>query len=315
MKTYQQMAVEVLKARDAHLLKLQRRKTLFRICMPIAASFSFSVLIGLHLWQQNLPEIQHIPENTVESSQSTNSENTELPAYPRTDSPLLLPSESTEIQETTALLLESAFPGTVHSTVITESEPIPELSETLPFPEAEMPSEESIVIPETVLIPPEQTVTEILETLPSETSPPIEDFPMASIPATEEFPVPDGDQPTEPETNPVLVTPPLQEITLHLASNNDVDTLEEVVFQSTGYTLQAEAVGHWFDTVDVIISYPDGSHKFIEHLGDAYCVLDFPADLLAAVQFSGDDRYYLFCSEALSEEEFREILADSGILQ
>ena len=52
MKTYQQIAFEVLKARDAYQLKHQRRMTGFKFACPVAFSFSFAVLIGLNVWKE-----------------------------------------------------------------------------------------------------------------------------------------------------------------------------------------------------------------------------------------------------------------------
>lgn len=66
MKSYEQMAKDVLKRRDEHLLRKQQRRTTFRYYMPMMASFGFAVLIGLGIWQdlQKLPEISTVPVET-----------------------------------------------------------------------------------------------------------------------------------------------------------------------------------------------------------------------------------------------------------
>ena len=112
----------------------------------------------------------------------------------------------------------------------------------------------------------------------------------------------------------------LRRIVLHISQDTDENNgayyEEDTVFCATGYTLLPDAVGEWFDTVDVTISYPDGTEAvFLENVGNAYLVKNAPMGTMAAVQFSDEENYYLFRSEALSDEEYRNLLTDSGILQ
>lgn len=305
MKTYQQMAVEVLKARDAHLLKKQRQKALFRIYVPVAASFSFSVLIGLHIWQdrQTLPEIQHIPGMDIESVESAETETEEF---------MISPSEPT------AFITETEQPSGITEETETLSETQAQ-TESLYLPETKMITE-NIPLPETVLIIEEQPIPEEQET---ESSLIIEEQPIpeeqeTEPSATEKDPVISSATEAEPPEDTDAVQPPMNQIVLHFAQNSlkpELSVEEEMIFCSTGYTLPEEYVSSWFDTVDVTISYPDGTQKIIEHIGDAYCILNVSPETITAVQFSGDEHYYLFRSEELSEEEFRKILTDSGILQ
>ena len=80
-----------------------------------------------------------------------------------------------------------------------------------------------------------------------------------------------------------------------------------------GIILNSEQVGTWFDTVDMTIQYPDGTSDTIEHIGDAYLVKDVSEEILAAVRFSGEEQYRLFCSDATDEETFRKLLEEIHI--
>ena len=297
MKNYQQMAVEVLKARDAYQLKHQRRMTSFKIACPVAFSFSFAVLIGLNVWKdkEQLPQIQTISESPVIIETISETEAESKSEFKSESLPEVKAVQTTESPETLPQITTEAF-------AVEVTEPVTEVSETLP--ETELMTEEIFIL--------ETEAPEIIQIIPE-------------IPAVSE------QIPTEAETIPETVTETVQEevplmnstgglqrIFLHLPerlNSYGTDGEQEIPFQATGMTISPEYVGEWFDTVDVNMHYPDGSTELLEHVGEAYFIQDISCEAMAAVQFEGDENYYLFRSETLSIEEFRKLLADSGILK
>ena len=297
MKTYQQMAFEVLKARDAYQLKHQRRMTGFKFACPVALSFSFAVLIGLNVWKEKeqLPQIQTIsdspvitetiPETEPETASELKSESLpEVKPVPTAESPEMLP------QMTTEALAEITEPATEVSEII----PVTELvTEEIFIQETEAP-EIVEVLPETQALP---------EQIPTEAEPITE---AVSETVQEEVPLMNS------------TTGGLQRIFLHLPerlNSYGTDGEQEVPFQATGMTISSEYIGEWFDTVDVNMHYPDGSTELLEHVGEAYLIQDVSCEAMAAVQFEGEENYYLFRRETLTNEEFQKLLADSGILK
>lgn len=67
MKSYEQMAKDVLKRRDEYLFKKQQRKIAFKHYMPMAVSLCFAVLVGLGVWQ----ELKKLPETPPQSESKT----------------------------------------------------------------------------------------------------------------------------------------------------------------------------------------------------------------------------------------------------
>ncbi|MDE6706659.1 MAG: hypothetical protein K2K06_01275 [Oscillospiraceae bacterium] len=70
MKSYEQMAKDVLKRRDEYLFKKQQRKIAFKHYMPMGASLCFAVLVGLGVWQElkKLPETPSQSESKIDTS-------------------------------------------------------------------------------------------------------------------------------------------------------------------------------------------------------------------------------------------------------
>ncbi|MDE7094523.1 MAG: hypothetical protein K2O52_06405 [Oscillospiraceae bacterium] len=70
MKSYEQMAKDVLKRRDEYLFKKQQRKIAFKHYMPMAVSLCFAVLVGLGVWQElkKLPETPPQSESRIDTS-------------------------------------------------------------------------------------------------------------------------------------------------------------------------------------------------------------------------------------------------------
>ncbi|MBD5142017.1 MAG: hypothetical protein HDT22_00140 [Ruminococcus sp.] len=73
MKSYEQMAKDVLKRRDEYLFKKQQRKIAFKHYMPMGASLCFAVLVGLGVWQELkiLPETPSQSESKIDTSLDT----------------------------------------------------------------------------------------------------------------------------------------------------------------------------------------------------------------------------------------------------
>lgn len=75
-KGYKEMTRCVLEARDEYLRKKQRRKAVFRRCVPAMASFCIAAVIGFGLWRDisEMPEIEPVPptaETTAEVHTTT----------------------------------------------------------------------------------------------------------------------------------------------------------------------------------------------------------------------------------------------------
>ncbi|MBE6877206.1 MAG: hypothetical protein E7496_10910 [Ruminococcus sp.] len=338
MKTYKQMADAVLSARDDYLRKKQRQKILVYRYVPVMASFCFAVLMGLHVWKdkQALPKIPDIPADSVIISEIPETSETEITAETETrpvshtnkiptesENMLLTEPTSAETQQISAITETSSVAET-HTETRTEAipeptEPVPEIIsiEEITVPETDAPAPETVVITEPVM-----TVT-----IPETEIPPVTELPEESKeqPVSEQEtisetsdtePLPAEDIPVE-EIEPSGTAKLFSQIVLHLiqsAPGQDVPVEEDVAFNVTGYLIPEEAVGEWFDTVDVTVSYPDGTTRFIEGVGNACLVQGMPFGTAAAVQFTGEDVWYLFRNSEISPEDFRNLLANSGIM-
>ncbi len=330
MKTYQQMANEVLKARDQHLRKQQRRKKLFRIYGTVALSFGFSVVIGLKFWQdrENMPPVPSISEQeTVNQKILT----TEEKIY----------TSETLKSETTAIFTEtrkisSTEPITENISQEENSVSVPETTKPEHFPE-------ETVLPETVLrieqnlIPPEtktETVTEIIpETeivsvpaTPSETISEI--VPEPENPATTEtlsqevnFSATTESEDPKPEISisPENFLP--ERIILHMKQNDELNNVSpgteaaaELVYYTTGIAISEMNLGGWFEEIDLTIDYSDGVQQNFQHVGEAYTIGTISPEKIVAADF-GNGKYYLFRNENLSEEEFQNMIQNFEILQ
>ncbi len=319
MKTYQQMAQAVFSARDDYLRKKQRQKVLFFRYAPVMASFGFVVVMGLHPWQnrQNFPAVPNVPEETAVQTESETTSATTVPEsvpaiitetrIPETvpESPSeTLPEISTTAIQTSAEIQTSVMIQTTTQTVQpiqNAPEPVTEAPELVEVPEAVPITEQPEIIPETV--PPTETIPETT-TIPAES----ETLPIIAG-QTEEIPDTVPDELTEQGASIAFAFP---RITLHLAKNSlGNDSGEDAVFCLTGNTVSPELVGEWFDTIDVTVRYPDGSQKLVENIGNAYLIEGMPYGTAAAVQFEGEENYYLFRSADISEEEFRNLFFNS----
>ncbi|MBR0485558.1 MAG: hypothetical protein IJJ69_12435 [Oscillospiraceae bacterium] len=343
MKTYKQMADAVLSARDDYLRKKQRQKMIFYRYAPVMASFSFAVLIGLHIWEdrQSLPKIPDIPEDSAATSEMPKTSETEtepfseteaVPANPENQVSLEIPAESESIAVPETIFTEIQVSATSETSSVAEThtetrteaipeptEPVPEIIsiEEITVPETDAPAPETVIITEPVMTVtvPETEIPPVTE-LPEESKeqPVSEQETISETSDTE--PLPTEDIPVE-EIEPSGTAKLFSRIVLHLiqsAPGQDVPVEEDVSFNVTGYLIPEEAVGEWFDTVDVTVSYPDGTSRFIEGVGNAYLVNNMPFGTAAAVQFTGEDVWYLFRNSEISPEDFRNLLADSGIM-
>ncbi|MBR1528274.1 MAG: hypothetical protein IJ642_03090 [Oscillospiraceae bacterium] len=329
MKNYKQMAEAVLSARDDYL----RKKQLAFRYVPVMASFSFAVLIGLHIWQEKekLPEIQKIPELVTESESAIISP-TEAETEKITTAeslPEIIVTESspesqlTEIPETETNSAPAESMITEQTETSPESEQETEIIPVIIRPETPSPEPEPVQ-PETSaeILSPEtetETRTQIQITVPAE----IPEIPETSESSgeTQESVIP-CEEPEEPDTFQEEAggisdqTGIVSRIFLHSVLNTDGSTqaAQDTVFCSTGYHVPEALVSDWFDTVDVNLIYPDGSVRLLENIGNAYLVKNTPYGKLAAVRFEGEEVYYLFRSEELDTEEFQKLLSESGIL-
>ncbi|MBR1554847.1 MAG: hypothetical protein IJ644_05560 [Oscillospiraceae bacterium] len=341
MKTYKQMADAVLSARDDYLRKKQRQKILVYRYAPVMASFSFAVLIGLHIWEdkQALPKIPDIPADSVIVSEIPETSETEIRSETETNPDnsenrisLEIPAESESILLTETVSAET-LPSVMQTSAISETSSVAEThneikTEIIPEPSEPAPEiipAEEIPVPETDTIVPETVITteQVIEiSTETEIQPATEQHPTEILAEeteteqeTENTEIPCEDIPEEIE--PIGTAKLFSRIVLHLtqsASGQNAVAEEDVPFNVTGYFVPEEAVGEWFDTVDVTVSYPDGTTRFIEGIGNAYLVQNFPFGTAAAVQFTGEDVWYLFRNSNISPEDFRNLLSDSGIM-
>lgn len=342
MKTYEQMADAVLSARDDYLRKKQRQKIIFYRYAPVMASFSFAVLIGLHIWEdrQSLPKIPDIPADSAVASEMPETSETEtlpeteaVPVNPENHVSLKIPSESESIAVPETIFTEIQVSATSETSSATETrtesnteiisepeEPVPEEipAEEIPVPETDAPAPETVVMTEPAIkvTVPETEIPPVTE-LPEESKeqPVSEQETISETSDTE--PLPAEDIPAE-EIEPSGTAKFFSRIVLHLsqsASGQETNAEKDIPFNVTGYTVPEEHVGEWFDTVDVTVSYPDGTTRFIEGVGNACLVQGMPFGTAAAVQFTGEDIWYLFRNSEISPEDFRNLLADSGIMQ
>jgi len=333
MKNYKQMAEAVFSARDAYLRKKQHQKQLVFRYVPVMASFSFAVLIGLHIWKEKeeLPRIQNLPELVTEAD-------SEIISLTETESESK--SESTEESNFTETLLIIASESESESV----PESVPESESEISVTEFTESSETSIIMTETdqetEIIQPETSSPETeairtetaVETLSPETETEVPTQIQITLPAEiPEIPETSGSSeetqesvmPCEESAESETVQEELSEtpdqtgivsrIFLHSALNMDGSN-EDTVFCSTGYRVPESLVSDWFDTVDVNLIYPDGSVRLLENIGNAYLVKNTPYGKLVAVRFEGEEIYYLFRSEELETEEFQNLLSESGIL-
>ena len=316
MKTYQQMAQAVFSARDAYLRKKQRQKVLFFRYAPVMASFGFAVLIGLHPWQnrQNFPAVSSVMEETTISETVTEPSPPESVPVIMTEARISETVPEIQSEPSEEMHTETVQISTEIQTAVTQSatQPVQTVSE----PVTEVPDGLSEMIPETipesVVIPTESETETIL---------PVTEFPESIVIPTEaetetispvsesapEIPETSGNEITE---QPESVAFSFPKIILHLAKNNAGND-EDAVFCLTGEIISPELVGEWFDTVDITVRYPDGSVRVAEAIGNAYLVKGMPYGTAAAVQFDGEENYYLFRSQDISEEEFQNLF--SGI--
>lgn len=294
MKTYQQMAFEVLKARDAYQLRQQHRITGFKIACPVALSFSFVVLVGVHFWQdsQNLPQIQTIKDTPVIETEKISESSTESQTFNILEIPETLPENTTE-----NFSAEMPEPVTESSEILKNSSVTEAVQERIFIQETEVQETQIIIIDEPEISEPE--------------SPEPDTFSPETVPATEivteliqeeVF----SEMPEQISTD--TGTEILQKVFLHMPKmtnsygEDDGTEVSEIPFFATGKTISAEEVGEWFDTVDVTIFYPDGTSQMMEHLGEAYFVKGVSDGHFAAVQFIGDETYYLFQRQDETEQ-------------
>ncbi|MDE5792275.1 MAG: hypothetical protein K2H66_01970 [Oscillospiraceae bacterium] len=107
MKSYEQMAKDVLKRRDEYLLKKQQRKIIIKHYMPMAVSFCFAVLVGLGIWKE-LQELPKVPSVMTE---------TEIPT--ELDTSLIIINSETMISEQETFMTEA--PEFISTTNATEN--------------------------------------------------------------------------------------------------------------------------------------------------------------------------------------------------
>ena len=93
MKNYEEMARNVLAARDEHIRMKKKRQAAVRRYMPIVMGFCFSLLIGCGVWQHmhHLPPVSPVPESMTEtgkqSETATELLTTEKPENVQTEQP------------------------------------------------------------------------------------------------------------------------------------------------------------------------------------------------------------------------------------
>ena len=326
MKTYQQMANEVLKARDQHLRKQQHRKKLFRIYGTVALSFGFSVVIGLKFWQdrENMPPVPSISEQETVNQK------------------ILTTEEKIYTSETTAIFTEtrkisSTEPITENISQEENSVSVPETTQPEHFPE-------ETVLPETVLrieqnlIPPETKTETVTEIIPETEIVSVPATPSETIPET----VPENSATTETlsqevdfsatteleDPKPGIAISPEnflpERIILHMKQNNNdevtnsvspgTEAAAELVYYTTGIAISEMNLGGWFEEIDLTIDYSDGVQQNFQHVGEAYTIGTISPEKIVAADF-GNGKYYLFRNENLSEEEFQNMIQNFEILQ
>lgn len=202
MKSYEQMAKDVLKRRDEHLLRKQQRRTTFRYYMPMMASFCFAVLIGLGIWQdlQKLPEISTVPVET--KSDTIDSETVASEQESSITEQAIIMTEPTETQSeqivvhTTTKLTESvkstqesvstdmtSTESALISVIATETEATSEIEEVVTSSEVvtNTSSTQNSIVSDTTVI---DSSTENSIVVPMTTSTSMTDMTEPPVPAT-----------------------------------------------------------------------------------------------------------------------------------
>lgn len=296
MKNYEEMARQVLEARDEYIRKKRKKQAMIRRYASVVSNFCFAVLIGFGVWH-HMCELPRIPTqiDTIEDTAGNTEPTTEpiitdISAESQTD-----PNTTSEqaIQgETTAESTKSSetehFFGTKKQT---ESEQRTEDQQT-----EQMTDDTPIIITDPVITVP--VMTEPIVTKPVMTEPEITESQTelsADVPATTESTVssvPDSEPPAEdPNINPN----PLHWDEMTIDQQYNMAEFGEPI----SYYMTAEKEVY-SDEIDefICMAYMSGydfySDTYYHCEARVYQMKNHSNLEVIAIQFEGDDTYYLY---------------------
>ncbi len=328
MKSYEEMAREVFQARDAFLKKKQRQKALFYRYAPVAASFCFTVLIGLHIWKEReaLPEIITIPETVTESTEAeTQKPETIITNMMIIETEISISETAVseqEISESVPERSETSVCETISAIIPEETEKMTEISEIIS-------SEPLEIIPETEVFtsviteiydPTEPEIIPETEPIPEQITEP-SDYISVTETAVSEF-IETADSPTESEEIveelPFIITLSPQK------TNAATDTIPESIIETeipegifcyypTEFIINEEFIGDWLDHVDINLINLNHSVSELKNIGDAYEIKGISPDLIVAVKFTDESEFRIFRNEMINLDQCKTMLENAGI--
>lgn len=284
MKNYEEMARNVLAARDEHDRTVQIRQAKIKRYAPIVSSFCFAVLLGFGVWH-HMSDLPRIPtqtdtiEDTTENTDSITESNTTGMATERQTKQTTIGEQPTRDESTEAPTMDSETEHISETKVQTEQ--LTKKQQTEPITDTP-----SVIITDPVATDPVVTEPEIIDP-PTESS---TDAPTTNEAPTEQTSVPDDELSGCPDNHPYLHWDEMTINQQYFMAEFGDPTLS---YSTAEKEVPANEVGEYLSKA--YMSGYDWYELIYYHCeAEAYKIKGDDESTTIAIRFADDDKFYLY---------------------